>query len=117
MDDMREAVFLAYAALLSNDEDMRDLVVTENLVRYLVQALDNTVKAVSKCSKKLLGNESAWLWKTRYVWFAFYITSNFLNLELLYSVLFNGNSWCGWFGIHMLVPNRDLKLPNRNQLN
>ena len=47
MDDMLEAVFLAYSSLLSNDEDMRDLVVTESLVRHVVQGLGNECTAVS----------------------------------------------------------------------
>ena len=45
-DAMLEAVFLAYAALLSNDEDMRNLVVTETLVKHLIQGLKNQSEKV-----------------------------------------------------------------------
>ena len=47
MSDRREAVFLAYSSLLSDDEDIRDLVVTEDLIRNVVQGLESPAKAVS----------------------------------------------------------------------
>ena len=45
-EDMKKAVLLAYAALLSNDEDMRDLVTTDALVRNSAQYLENSREEV-----------------------------------------------------------------------
>uniref|UniRef100_H2ZAU7 Armadillo repeat-containing protein 8 n=1 Tax=Ciona savignyi TaxID=51511 RepID=H2ZAU7_CIOSA len=44
--ELLESVFLAYAALLSNDEDMRKIVCNDALLQHLVQALDNTCSEV-----------------------------------------------------------------------
>uniref|UniRef100_H2ZAU6 Armadillo repeat-containing protein 8 n=1 Tax=Ciona savignyi TaxID=51511 RepID=H2ZAU6_CIOSA len=44
--DTQDSVFLAYAALLSNDEDMRKIVCNDALLQHLVQALDNTCSEV-----------------------------------------------------------------------
>nr|XP_018668901.1 armadillo repeat-containing protein 8 isoform X2 [Ciona intestinalis] len=41
-NELLESVFLAYAALLSNDEDMRKIVCNESLLQHLVQAMDNS---------------------------------------------------------------------------
>nr|CAB3223156.1 armadillo repeat-containing protein 8 [Phallusia mammillata] len=40
-NDLLEAVFLAYASLLSNDEDMRKLIASESLVQHLVDGMSN----------------------------------------------------------------------------
>lgn len=45
-NDLLEAVFLAYAALLSSDEDMRKLVANSNLMRCLNDGLTNTTAEV-----------------------------------------------------------------------
>ncbi|XP_076822105.1 armadillo repeat-containing protein 8-like isoform X2 [Clavelina lepadiformis] len=52
--EMLEAVFLAYAALLSNDEDIRDLVVSDTLVKRLAEELSNTSPTVRIASLKSL---------------------------------------------------------------
>lgn len=44
--DLRRAGFLAYASLLSNDEDIRKQVTTESLVNHIAEAMTETCAAV-----------------------------------------------------------------------
>ena len=46
-DHLKTSAFLAYAAILSNDEDLRKCITSDFLVRRLIEGLDNDKEEVS----------------------------------------------------------------------